>query len=222
MHPFDLDDHQPHDRRPIDALLAGYAAGTLSSPLHALVAAHLEIRSDNRGFVAALEAMRGDAMSYEMPTPLSARDSMLASIFEADSTAARPRLRSTSVALPDALERYMGLTLGEVAWRTRLPGVREYSIPDSAAGDAVLYWIRAGRRMPSHTHDGSEVTLVLRGAFHDATGRYVRGDVAIADAELDHTPVADAGEDCLCFAVTDAPLRLTGPIGRLVSRLLRH
>ena len=55
-----------------------------------------------------------------------------------------------------------------------------------------------------------------------ATGRYARGDLAIADSALDHQPVADSGEDCICFAVTDAPLRLTGPVGRIVERLFRR
>ena len=85
---------------------------------------------------------------------------------------------------------------------------------------ATLYWIKAGRRMPAHTHDGSEYTLVLQGAFHDVAGRYERGDIAIGDDELDHCPTADASADCLCFAVTDAPLRLTGPIGRIVQRFM--
>jgi putative transcriptional regulator len=76
--------------------------------------------------------------------------------------------------------------------------------------------------MPSHTHEGSEITLVLRGGFSDATGHYRRGDIAIADSEVDHRPRADEDEDCICFAVTDAPLRLTGPVARFVQRLLRH
>jgi putative transcriptional regulator len=32
---------------------------------------------------------------------------------------------------------------------------------------------------------------------------------------VDHRPVAGRSGDCICLAVTDAPLRLTGPIGRL-------
>jgi putative transcriptional regulator len=86
----------------------------------------------------------------------------------------------------------------------------------------VLYRIRAGKKMPQHTHEGSEYTLVIRGAFSDVTGRYGRGDVAISDEDLDHTPIAEAGEECLCFAVMDAPLRLTGPIGRFLNRFVRH
>jgi putative transcriptional regulator len=86
----------------------------------------------------------------------------------------------------------------------------------------MLYRIRAGKKMPQHTHEGSEYTLVIRGAFSDVTGRYGCGDVAISDEDIDHTPVAEAGEECLCFAVMDAPLRLTGPIGRFFNRFVQH
>jgi putative transcriptional regulator len=68
-----------------------------------------------------------------------------------------------------------------------------------------------------------EVTLVLKGAFCDTTGRYARGDIAIAEADLDHMPMTEEGEDCLCFVVTDAPLHLTGPVGRILDRFFgRH
>ena len=82
-----------------------------------------------------------------------------------------------------------------------------------------MLWVGAGRRIPSHTHDGSEITLVLKGAFADVTGRYGRGDIAIAEADLDHRPMTDENEDCICFAVTDAPLRLTGPVGRILDQI---
>ena len=45
---------EPAEDRPIDALLAGYAARTLVSPLAALAAAHLDLKPDNRAYVAAL------------------------------------------------------------------------------------------------------------------------------------------------------------------------
>ena len=75
--------------------------------------------------------------------------------------------------------------------------------------------VRAGKAVPQHTHEGNELTLVLEGSFHDELGRYARGDLAITDPTVEHRPVADEGQDCLCLAVTDARLRLTGPLGRL-------
>jgi putative transcriptional regulator len=76
--------------------------------------------------------------------------------------------------------------------------------------------------MPSHTHHGVEVTLVLQGSFSDPLGRYMRGDIAIADDEIDHKPVAGSEQDCICFAVTEGPVRLTGPVARLFNRLIGH
>ena len=60
-----------------------------------------------------------------------------------------------------------------------------------------------------------------RGGFTDAKGHYLRGDVAQADATVDHKPVADPGEDCLSLVVTDAPLRFTGRFGRYLNSLTR-
>ena len=42
-----------------------------------------------------------------------------------------------------------------------------------------------------------------------------------ADSHVDHRPVADEDEDCLCLIVTDAPLRLTGWLGRLLNPFIR-
>jgi putative transcriptional regulator len=76
--------------------------------------------------------------------------------------------------------------------------------------------------MPSHTHPGMEATLVLKGSFADATGYYGRGDLAVVDSDVDHKPVAGADEDCICFAVSEGPVKLTGPIARLFQKLIRH
>lgn len=123
---------------------------------------------------------------------------------------------------PKPLIRYVGHDLHNVPWRTRLPGFKEYRIEERDGISASLLWIRAGKPMPHHTHEGTETTLVLCGGFSDYKGAWGRGDIAICDDQDDHRPVADDdGEDCVCFAVTDAPLRLTGPIGRIVQRLIR-
>lgn len=214
-----LEDHTDH---PIDALMAQYAAGQLSPALHGLVAAHLAIKPENRGFVGALEAIRAQDLDSVAPTTIRNRDSRLAAIFDAPVAGARPIAQDGI--LPAPLADFIGYRLDAVPWRTVLPGIRELHVPhaEKTGGEASLFWIKPGRIMPSHTHDGTEVTLVLKGGFSDATGHYRRGDIAIADSELDHRPRADEDEDCFCFAVTDAPLRLTGPVGRIFQRFFGH
>lgn len=206
---------------PLDTLLAHYARGALSAPLHVLVASHLELRPESRRFVGALEGVVASAIVEEDPVPIGDRDARLAAIFAADAdgdTQTRTAPSADPHDMPHPLARYLGQSLSDLSWRTLLPGVKEFRIEDNEQGEAVLYWIKGGRKMPFHTHEGSEYTLVLEGAFSDLNGHYGRGDIAIADADVDHRPIADPNADCFCFAVTDAPLKLTGPIGRIVQR----
>lgn len=208
--------------RPIDALLAGYAAGTLAAPLHALVSAHLELSPANRRYVASLESAASSALQEAPAVQPRNRDAMLDAIFSAPPASGLARAGGHT-RLPGPLVHYLGHDLNDVAWRTLLPGIREFHVGgDEDQEEATLYWIRAGKRLPSHTHEGSEITLVIQGGFTDASGHYARGDIAIADGDVDHHPTADDDMDCICFAVTDAPLRLTGPVGRIVQRLFRH
>jgi putative transcriptional regulator len=201
----------------VDALLAAYSAGTLDPSLHALVASHLLMKPDSRDFVRALENLAAAELDQIKPEALSRRDERLASIFNEEPVRQPARSYGSSI-LPTPLQHYLGQDLQAIRWRTKLPGVKEFRVEGKGRGEASLIWVRAGRRMPSHTHEGSEVTLVLKGGFSDVTGHYARGDIAIAESDLDHKPMTDANEDCICFAVTDAPLHLTGPFGRLLDR----
>ena len=205
----------------LEALLGAYAAGGLAVPLHALVASHLTLCARNRAFVEALEHLGAADMTAGEGLPASDRETRLAAIFARGAESAAPLRADANAVFPAPLRGLVGFDAEDTPWRFVLPGIREYRIPATGAGEAKLYRISAGKRLPAHTHEGSEITLVLRGAFSDSTGHFARGDIAIADAELDHHPVADAGGDCICFAVTDAPLHLTGPVGRWINPLLR-
>lgn len=208
----------------MDELLAGYAAGTLAAPAHALVGAHLEISGNNRNYVACLEALGGQALEGAGPVAFSDRDAALSAIFadEGISLPRSPRI-ATSPELPDSLRCIVGNSLDSLPWKTLLPGVREVKFGEIDGCNVNLLWVRRGRAMPSHTHHGTELTLVLKGGFKDADGHFVRGDIAFADHDVDHKPVADDdGEDCICFAVTEGRLKLTGLMGRLINPFVRN
>lgn len=207
----------------LNALLADYAAGHLNPALHSLVAAHLEMKPDNRSFVSSLEAVHARALEDVAPIEVSNRQAILDRIFAAGDHQVPVALRNRSAGLPQALFGYVGRDLEDIKWRSVLPGLKEFRISEKGSDtEASLLWIRSGSRMPAHTHDGQEVTLVLKGAFSDTMGHYGRGDISIADGEIDHRPRADDSGDCICFAVTEAPVRLTGPIGRFLQRFTGH
>lgn len=212
----------------LDELLAGFAAGTLAVPAQALVGAHLELSKSNRDYVASLESLGGLGIEETSPVAMNNRDAALAAVFEADDSpiqqpaaAAVRHNESHDPRLPESLRSIIGSSLDDLPWKTLLPGVKECKFGEIDGCTASVIWVRAGRAMPSHTHDGTELTLVLQGGFSDDDGHFVRGDIAFANDEVDHKPIADAGEDCICFAVTEGSLRLTGPVGRFFAPFLK-
>lgn len=180
------------------------------------------MRPQARNFVASLESLKGARIDEETPAPLPSRDGMLQAIF-ADRPMGSVAPSPGDGDLPASLSRFVGMRLADVPWRMVMPGVKGFVVEDHDGVEATLYWIKAGAKMPHHTHEGDEVTLVLRGGFSDVSGHYARGDVAVADGDVDHRPVADDdGEDCICFAVTTAPVRLTGPVGKIIQSIFRN
>lgn len=186
----------PESARRFETLLAAFAAGTLAEPFAVLVASHRQIKADDRLPAALAEALRPRA-------PISV-------------------LNELEALMPLALRAYVARHLGAPRWRTILPGIRQCRIPSDARADASFLRCRPGSAIPAHTHAGLEAVLVLQGAFSDAHGHYVRGDIAVADPTIDHRPVADPAEECIIFIVQEAQVKLTGPFGRLIQRVFRR
>ncbi len=211
---------------PESELLMDYASGALPEPVALLVASHVSLCRDCQAEVARLEALGGalfDGLEGEALAP-EAMDRALARLEVPESLEAAPPAAPPSPCeriVPRPLRDYLGDGLDSLAWKSR-GGVSEAALlPDFPGMKTRLLRIKAGTALPQHTHEGHEFTLLLAGGFSDASGHYLRGDVAVADASVDHRPVADDGEDCLCLAVTDAPLRLTGPFGRYLNFFAR-
>lgn len=207
----------------MEELLAGYAVGTLPRPFHALVGAHLELSSRHHRYIAELEGAKGADLCEAEPVGFAGQDAMLAAILSQAGPLpverARPAIVGDSL-LPPSLRTYLGLDLADIHWRFRLPGVKECIIESRDGVTASMLWVKAGRRMPQHTHDGLEATLLLQGGFRDDGSHFRRGDVSIGEHDVDHQPVADADIDCICFAVIEGETRLTGPMGRMLRGLI--
>ena len=207
----------------LDSLLARYVAGTLPTPARVLVEAHLELKPKSRIKVRNLEAMAGLELIAADPVALSDRDAILASVLASQppEQAPQPDLSAEQDRVfPRALYDFVGFDAADVPWRTRMPGFREYDLGDIEGCHVSLFWLKPGRTVPAHTHEGSELSLVLDGAFSDARGHYARGDISVADDSVDHRPNVDLGRPCIGFAVMDAPLKLTGSFRQLIGDII--
>jgi putative transcriptional regulator len=236
--------------RPVDELLAAFAAGSLSAPLMALMAAHLELKPARRAYVAVLEAAYGILLEDIEPVPLTNRDRRLVEIFASDSgeqgqqtvpvartlnghrsngqayngQAYNGQIRGaqpgSESVLPSSLRCAVGDDLEGLAWHSVASGVKQSIIATGSFGEEILMRFRAGKRMPAHGHHGLEVSLVLKGGFSDGYGQYRRGDVCVADETIEHQPIADPDEDCVMYVVRAAPMKVVGTIDRMMQVLL--
>lgn len=206
-----------------DSLLMAYAAGSLPEAFNLVVATHLSMCDDCRARAGAFDAVGATVLDgCSASVSDSSLDDCLARIDSlpmTPRTAQRPAPRRS--VLPTPLQDYIGGDLDAVKWRPLGMGVRQAILPTSAGARARLLYIPGGQAVPDHGHRGTELTLVLQGAFRDATDRFGPGDVEIANEELEHTPTAEAGPPCICLAATDAPLRFNSMMPRLLQPLFR-
>ena len=195
-----------------EPLLMAYAAGNLPEAFGLVVATHVSMCDECRARLGALEAVGGAVLEGQgVAMSAGALEAVLARLEqpEVPERAGSP------------LADYIGGDLSAVKWTALGMGVRQAILPTSKAASARLLYIPAGQSVPDHGHRGMELTLVLQGAFRDDTDRFGVGDLEIATEELEHTPVAEAGLDCICLAATDAPLRFNALIPRLLQPFFR-
>lgn len=212
-------------------LLLDYASGALPSPVSLLVATHLTLCPVCRDAVDGYETIGGALLEEITPVAMAADALEMAfasletdniEVLETDNAANLEPDDPTAPSIPRALSRVLGGSVETLAWKPRARGIAEVELPVGNDGySASLLRIEPGAAIRSHTHEGQELTLVLRGAFSDASGHYQRGDVCHATPEITHAPVADPGEVCLCLAVVDGSLKLTGLVGRMLNPFLR-
>jgi putative transcriptional regulator len=208
----------------VDELLIAHAAGKLPEPVALAVATHLALSPAARARYSRYETIGGVLLEGLQPASLAegAWGRLLGRLDdETDDPPPAATVESGEQLLPRPLRDYLPGPLESLRWRS-YGNAAEVELPLRTPGyRTTLIRVRAGKMVPQHTHEGNELTVVLEGGFHDETGHYQRGDLAIADSSIDHRPVADEDGDCMCLAVTDAPLRLTGLFGRLLNPFIR-
>ena len=207
-----------------DDILMGYAAGTLPEAFNLMVAAHLSLCDTCRAQAESFDAVGGEVLNTEPDKDVTLESGSLAATMALIAGGAPEEIRlprRAGAVLPGPLQVYVGGDLDAIQWRAVGMGVKQAILPPSKDASARLLFIPAGAAMPDHGHKGTEMTMVLQGAFQDEDDYFARGDVEIADSDLHHTPVADIHEDCICLAVTDAPLQFDGLLPKIVQRFIR-
>jgi putative transcriptional regulator len=210
---------------PSDDLLGLYASGGLDEGSALLVATHLALCPACRAEAARLEAV-GGALIEDLAPAAMADGSLEAVLARLDTAAPDAPGQPPAVVhderawrIPQPLRGYLGGRLDTLRWRSIGPQVRYFDVMAPRNGISVrMLRIAPGVALPDHGHTGAEHTLVLEGWFFDETARFARGDVESAGAEDVHAPVAGPDVECICLAVTHAPLKFRGLLNRFAAR----
>ncbi|VFR20590.1 FIG111991: hypothetical protein [plant metagenome] len=224
-----------------DATLVSYSAGALPAALALVAATHIALCPQCRARLACVDRLGGMLMHAgpdwrqeptPAPNPLRGRDAMLARLDALEGMplggAPKPAPAAPSAEagspdpdlLPGLLHPHFGTRYSALRWRLVAPGLHRVQANGIHEGQLMLLKLAPGMALPPHGHGGSEMTLVLKGAYNDCFGRYGAGDIADLDEDIEHQPVAEQGEPCIALAGTDAPLRFKTWGARLVQRLV--
>lgn len=203
-----------------DSTVLSFAAGTLDDAFSVVAEAHLSMCPACRAAVREAEALGGEVLDAleEGSVSDACRAKTIAALDQA--TLYRLPVAPPRSDLPPALVRLLDISSFEdIAWKKKAPGVAmcDVKLPSYAKGKLKLLRIGAGRAMPEHGHGGEEITLVLKGAYHDHMGVFARGDVADLDEDIEHQPVVGPGEDCICLVATEKPTRFKSLAARLMQ-----
>ena len=210
----------------LESLLIDYANGTLPLSLEVLVETHISMNPESAKSIRMLLQIGGALIENSEPVSLSegSFEKLMAEIDLSDDSFEDTDIvvSNDNNLLPLPLRNYTQDVNSPRSWKRIGIGLSEQSIDfGDQFGSAKLYRIAPGCSVPSHSHDGNEVTLVLSGGFTDEYGTYGPGDISIQETGAIHKPVADADGECIVLVVNEGPIVLTGPVGRLLNMLIK-
>jgi putative transcriptional regulator len=207
-----------------DELLLSYEAGSLAEGWSLAVATHLASCPQCRARARAAEAVGGAMLDSIDMAPLRA-DALEETFRRIDAPVLeRPAPRPAYAAgnVPSPLQPYIGSDLDALPWKKLGTKAHQVMIPTGDNMTSVrLLRIAAGSPVPEHGHRGLELTVVLRGTLVDEDERFEVGDIEEAYAGIEHQPRAGIQDECICLAVTDAPLRFKSLMLRMAQPFLK-
>lgn len=204
--------------------LLAHASGHLTLTESILIRLHAKACETCAHHLTELEQIGGRVLTHMSDTPVASNAfaNLMEKLAQEDtptqlSVTRQPTIETVLPVIEDIFLH--GASSDTLNWQWRTKRFAEISLPvNDTHHEAKLIYIKKGMKIPRHTHTGDEYTLVLQGAFSDADGTYKRGDYIAKNAHDEHAPVALS--DCICLALTTAPLKFTGTFGPVLNWML--
>lgn len=222
------------NHHPDDNLLTEYASGSLAEALGLIICAHLQACPHCRKRVEDLNKLGATILTHSLAEAVKPHS------FE--QLMARIRTQQTEVVpvklpkpqelhrsfvhdpmlknLPKILRKLLPPD-GKLKWERVSKGFKSARlVTGQQQFEVVFQKITSGNKVVEHDHRGLEVTLVLHGSFSDEDGVYSEGDFLVRTPGEIHRPTATQNQDCLCISVIEAPVKVTGLLGKFINPFL--
>lgn len=210
------------EHHPDIATLMAFSAGTLDTPYATVVATHLAMSDGGRETLRHMDSIGGALLQAEPEAAMSAGslDRLLGAL-GGETIEVTPHDLRDDNGVPLPLQRFLPNGLDGVRWKWTGPGVATADLAwgDDGKSRLMLLRVAGGRPVPEHGHGGQELTLILQGAYRDRFGVFAKGDIADHDVDVEHQPIAEPGEDCICLVAVDAKLTFRGRLMRALQPL---
>ena len=210
---------------PTDELLVSYSAASLPLSQALCISIHLENCSECAQKLQRLNQVGSELMHQLKPSPPSSglKDQLLDQLDSITEDTNTDRHSPGNTSVPRCLHQFIKTGYEDVSWNRLSRDIQSYELcRDQNNAKVELLRIRPGGTSSTHTHMGDEYTVILEGSFSDEEGLYHKGDFLLRDTRHKHTPVATRDKYCICLAVTEAPIQLTGFFGRLLNPFIRR
>jgi putative transcriptional regulator len=188
-------------------ILAAYAAGASEPGFGLVVGAHVESCAQCRARVRGFEAASGAALCELAHAEMAgdALSNVMARLDEPAPAAPKPDRRPLLERLPLKRKKWVA------------PGVWVAAVDTPHAPDNRVYVLSVAPGAPTarHEHSGAEYCAVLKGAYRDELGLFQAGDFAAAEQDLNHQPIVEGEQACVCLFATEGRLKPQGILGRM-------
>lgn len=210
---------------PYDELLTAFSAGSLPLSQALCISAHLEHCDSCAKKLKRLNLVGSELMLNLKPAQASSalKDKLMQRLdsLTDDGDDVAPVKADSPV--PRCLRQFIDQSYENLDWKRVSPDIHSVELcRDSNGARVELLKIKPGGSANTHTHMGDEYTVILEGSFSDESGLYSRGDFLFRDETDSHTPVATQDRECICLAVTEGPIQLTGFFSRLLNPFIRR
>lgn len=210
---------------PKDDHLAYYSAASLPLSQALCISIHIEHCHECSQKLRRLNQVGGAMIDQLKPTPVPAglKDKLLSQLDSSNISIKTDRHHHGNPSVPRSLHQFIDTGYDEISWNRASGDIQTHELcRDQNNAKVELLRIKPGGSPGTHTHMGDEYTVILDGSFSDEAGLYQKGDFLVRDSNHRHTPVATLDKPCVCLAVTEAPIQLTGFFGRLLNPLIRR